>query len=339
MSGNEKGFTLLEALVAISLLSVASLGMMKLSQNSLKSTRTVENKVEYNAVLNEIREVLGNYDSCFATFGNRRALATPAGEVLDIKQVPNSGGVISKYPAGNDLYGNGKFKIVSYRLIAPASDPSVGIPAGFNEGSTNLVVSIDVGEDKAYSSRFINRNIRLNVVTTGADNRITRCTSQGAMSDFDARYVDVAGDTMTGNLVLGLGAGSANIVMSNNSEILFNSDKGLKNKIRTLKKTIRNLNKIRPVSYHWKTNNEFAYGFIAQDLKEVYPDLVSKGDNGFLSINYIQMTPLLVRGIQELDDESRNLKNKIRELEIKQNQIETSLLEMQTELCKLKHSC
>ena len=42
------------------------------------------------------------------------------------------------------------------------------------------------------------------------------------------------------------------------------------------------------------------YGLDADQLKAVYPELVSEDDNGNVSINYVEMVPLLVQSIKEL---------------------------------------
>lgn len=52
------------------------------------------------------------------------------------------------------------------------------------------------------------------------------------------------------------------------------------------------------------------YGLIAQELKEEYPSLVYENERGELSINYIEMIPLLVQSIQELTAEVNLLKSK-----------------------------
>ena len=52
------------------------------------------------------------------------------------------------------------------------------------------------------------------------------------------------------------------------------------------------------------------YGFIAQELKNEYPNLVYENEQGDLSINYIEMIPLLVQSIQELTVEINRLKSK-----------------------------
>lgn len=50
------------------------------------------------------------------------------------------------------------------------------------------------------------------------------------------------------------------------------------------------------------------YGFIAQELQEIYPDLVVEDKEGFLGINYLEIIPLLVRSIQELKAEVNTLR-------------------------------
>ena len=52
------------------------------------------------------------------------------------------------------------------------------------------------------------------------------------------------------------------------------------------------------------------YGLIAQELMEEYPNLVYENEQGGLSINYIEMIPLLVQSIQELTAEVQQLKSK-----------------------------
>jgi len=43
------------------------------------------------------------------------------------------------------------------------------------------------------------------------------------------------------------------------------------------------------------------FGLVAQELQEVYPDLVYENDNGYLSINYTELIPILIQSIKELN--------------------------------------
>lgn len=43
------------------------------------------------------------------------------------------------------------------------------------------------------------------------------------------------------------------------------------------------------------------YGLIAQELQQLYPELVKESQEGYLTINYLEIIPLLIRSIQELN--------------------------------------
>ena len=55
--------------------------------------------------------------------------------------------------------------------------------------------------------------------------------------------------------------------------------------------------------------NNKHYGLIAQELQEIYPDLVVESQDGFLAINYLEIIPLLIRSVQELKTELDATKN------------------------------
>lgn len=52
-----------------------------------------------------------------------------------------------------------------------------------------------------------------------------------------------------------------------------------------------------------KTTSRRHFGIDAQELQKVYPDLVLEGQDGYLSVNYLEMVPLVIRSIQELKQE------------------------------------
>ena len=54
-----------------------------------------------------------------------------------------------------------------------------------------------------------------------------------------------------------------------------------------------------------------SYGLAADQLKEVYPELVYEDEQGNYSINYIEMVPLLVQSIKELSSEVTALKQQL----------------------------
>ena len=82
---------------------------------------------------------------------------------------------------------------------------------------------------------------------------------------------------------------------------------------------------LRPVSYNLKTNDEkiktdpsisnLQYGFVAQELQKIFPDMVSQREDGVLGVRYTELIPVLVQAIKEQQDEIDALNKRISELE------------------------
>jgi hypothetical protein len=79
------------------------------------------------------------------------------------------------------------------------------------------------------------------------------------------------------------------------------SDVRLKKDIHDISYGVEQVRKLRPVSFKWKEDGDGAtqLGLIAQEAKEVVPELVRTGDNGMLGLNYAGLTPVLIKAIQE----------------------------------------
>ena len=60
--------------------------------------------------------------------------------------------------------------------------------------------------------------------------------------------------------------------------------------------------------YDWKESGEHAIGFVAQELQEVYPELVSEGEDGMLRIKETKLVYLLMEEVKKLKKEVEDLK-------------------------------
>lgn len=92
-----------------------------------------------------------------------------------------------------------------------------------------------------------------------------------------------------------------------------------KKNIEPLDKGINVINELQPKSYLWKDNNlntpnKKSFGFIAQEVNEIIPDIVHKQDD-YYNICYNDFIPLLTKSIQELsnkvDDIDKKLNSKV----------------------------
>lgn len=75
--------------------------------------------------------------------------------------------------------------------------------------------------------------------------------------------------------------------------------------------------KLRPVSFKWRRDEFPQYefedkrevGLIAQEVEEVFPELVGEWKDGYKGVNYDQIPMYLIIAIQELQKEVEKLKN------------------------------
>ena len=96
---------------------------------------------------------------------------------------------------------------------------------------------------------------------------------------------------------------------------IFNpSDEILKENISLIHKSISNgLFQLEPVTFCFKTDSvkKLHYGFIAQDIENIYPELVKNSEFGYKTVNYIELIPLLVSTIQNMQKEINELQKKL----------------------------
>lgn len=97
------------------------------------------------------------------------------------------------------------------------------------------------------------------------------------------------------------------------------SDARFKKNVHPLRDALSLLSALRGVEFEWR-QSEFPdrsfgsskeIGFIAQELEEVLPELVSRDSEGYRYVDYGRITPLLVEGIKELKAENEELRSEL----------------------------
>jgi len=100
------------------------------------------------------------------------------------------------------------------------------------------------------------------------------------------------------------------------------SDQRLKSAIQPAPSALNLLSSIQVRSYTWtETGYTVNYGFIAQELHQVVPDAVKKGDDGeevqdAWAVDNAKIVPVLTKALQEILTEIAILKNRVTVLEI-----------------------
>lgn len=74
------------------------------------------------------------------------------------------------------------------------------------------------------------------------------------------------------------------------------------------------LDRLRPVDFDWKDSGNRGFGFIAQEVAEILPDIVKEKSDGKLSLNYTGIIAFLVKGWQEQDERIAELEMRLEQL-------------------------
>ena len=91
------------------------------------------------------------------------------------------------------------------------------------------------------------------------------------------------------------------------------SDRRLKTNIQSMDQILSSVRQLKPSKYQFIANNpesKRSIGFIAQEVQELFPDIVSSKD-GYLGINYAAFAVIAIQAIKELADDNDDLKENI----------------------------
>ena len=101
------------------------------------------------------------------------------------------------------------------------------------------------------------------------------------------------------------------------------SDARFKLDVEPLSSALDSVLRLRGVSYSWDRagfpeknfNDRRQLGFIAQEVREILPEIVSEDTDGYLSVGYSALTPVLVEAIKEQQRTISTLQARIKALE------------------------
>ena len=102
-------------------------------------------------------------------------------------------------------------------------------------------------------------------------------------------------------------------------DVVISSDARLKSNIVSLGSTLPKLLQIDGKSYEMKGKQKI--GVLAQEIQEVFPELVSEDDNEMLAVNYQGLVPVLINALKEQESKIINQQSQIDELKVLVNKL------------------
>jgi len=106
------------------------------------------------------------------------------------------------------------------------------------------------------------------------------------------------------------------IVINGTYEV--SSDIRLKTDIHKVENALLKITALNGYNYKRKNiadKNKREIGVIAQEVKEVLPDVVSENDDGLMSVNYTALIPVLIEAIKEQQEHIAKLESRLSAIE------------------------
>ncbi|MFN3848537.1 MAG: tail fiber domain-containing protein [Spirosomataceae bacterium] len=124
--------------------------------------------------------------------------------------------------------------------------------------------------------------------------------------------------------------------------VLVCSDLRYKRNITSLNNSLDNILKISGVRYDFKKEefpeknftDKSQIGFIAQEIEKVFPEMVMTDVDGYKSVDYARLTPVLVEAMKEQQKMIEELKTKNEKLELNNQKLESRLEKIEVMLNK-----
>jgi hypothetical protein len=254
---------------------------------------------------------------------------------------------IGSYLVANAAYSTilGRYNVISGDLESYVStDPLFVVGNGMTETSRNNALTLlkngNLGLDVDYPEQILDINGRMRVRHNGISSGIWMSNSANSLLFSDGSFFGNKTDTEAGIFI----GGAWNFAVNNlgNATLLGNlcaanvscpSDYKFKKNIKPLENSLSNILQINGVSYVWRKNefpehnfsNQTQIGFIAQDIEKIFPEMVFTNENGYKSVDYGRLTPVLVEAIKEQQKQIENLESKNKKLENRLDKIEAIL--------------
>jgi hypothetical protein len=84
-------------------------------------------------------------------------------------------------------------------------------------------------------------------------------------------------------------------------DFITTSDERLKENITPIEQPLDIINQMEGHAFNWKETGRGSYGFIAQELEKIIPEVVFTDSKGMKSVNYLATISILLEAVKELN--------------------------------------
>ena len=213
--------------------------------------------------------------------------AITTGKILD-GTVTNSDIAAAAGIAANKLQNNVMIEGEDISLLN--NDAGYITSVSSSEITDGTIQDVDVNSSAAIQGTKISPDFgSQNIQTTGTLN-----TGAATVSSLTVSNLSGATDTYTGD-------GATNSFTISPAGAFSSSDVRLKENIESIPNALDKIKQVEGRKYNFKSDRQkdVHYGVIAQDLQKLFPHLVKKNEQGYLSVNYQELIPVLIEALKE----------------------------------------
>ena len=178
-------------------------------------------------------------------------------------------------------------------------------------GGSNIAIGFDAAQNVSAGN---SNNIHIGSTGTSADSATIKIGTLGTQTSFYA--AGIYGITASGGIPV--------LINSNGQLGTMSSSARYKEDIHDMADASSGLLELRPVTFRYKQpyadgSKPIDYGLIAEEVAQVYPDLVVRNADGQIeTVQYQKLTPMLLNEVQKLYELNRKLEARIGALEAQQ---------------------
>lgn len=335
---SQRGFSLLEIMVAVGVLGIITYGIVTFMKESGKQAASVASKTDFNSLVNELQGVFNNAASCMVALGEVKdpatgAVTTPAVKIntdvgRDTDLPPNNKPQAVKLKIGKDTstilyeagtkYGKG-LTITKLQFVG-ATEVSSGQWKVVLELHTSRRLSDKAGSETAAGGDLLRPHVfnLLVAFKSPSDRTVTRCSGQYSNYWVEGHHPDPDHPKPNNGFPIayvggfvGLGPGMETpeqmLDVAGTAQadaFLYRSDARLKDNVREIPEALERVLRLRGVLYDWKARHDLPQGenqlgFLAQDVEKEFPEaVVTNPSTGMKSVAYANLMAPLLEAVK-----------------------------------------
>lgn len=200
-----------------------------------------------------------------------------------------------------------------------ASDGNIGIGTTVPTSKLNVVGVVSATSFYGQSATFTSNVSIASSVNIVGSLSLANANSSGIITSTGINVGSAVTITSSGINVnsgsLNVGSGGINVTgIITATDFNATSDRNLKENIKIVIDPIEKISKINGVEFSWKSSKAQSIGVIAQELEEIFPELVTQNDS-HKTVNYNGLIGVLIEAVKEQQKQINSLKEHIEKLD------------------------